>query len=138
MSLYEISPPHIGRSYTSPFEDYGLGAEDTTTAPVAIQKTTADVVMKDEGVDWMDYLSPVIAGLVLAIMSFGIARGFEIEKGKAAKLAVTMGGVTALGHGLSNWLFKHTEPIRQQLPGAVGPIPAGKPAVAQIPASTTK
>jgi len=135
MSMYEISPPH-GRTYSAPFEDYGLGAEEA--APVAIQKTTADVVMKDvgDGVDWMDYLSPVIAGMVLAIMSFGIARGFEIEKGKAAKLAVTMGGVTALGHGLSNWLFKHTEPIRQQMPGAIGPIPEGEPAVAQIPAST--
>jgi len=137
MPLYEISPPHTGRSYTSPFEDYGLGA-DEAPVQVPVQKTVADVVMKDEGTDWMDYLSPVIAGVVMAIMSFGIARGFEIEKGKAAKLAVTMGGVTALGHGLSNWLFKHTEPLRQQLPGAVGPIPAGQPAVAQIPASTIK
>jgi hypothetical protein len=135
MPLYEISPPHTGRSYTSPFEDYGLGAE--ASAPASVQKTVADVVMKDQGVDWMDYLSPVIAGVVMAIMSFGVARGFEIDKGKAAKLAVTMGGVTALGHGLSNWLFKHTEPIRQQLPGATAQIPAGEPSVAQIPSSTT-
>ena len=42
---------------------------------------------------------------------------------------------------LSNWLFGHTEPIRQSLPSAtasVAPIPPGKPAVAQIPAATTK
>jgi hypothetical protein len=137
MPLYEISPPNIGRSYTSPFEDYGLGAEEP--APPSVQKTVTDVVMKDDAeTDWMAYLSPVIAGLVLSIMSYGIARGFEIDKGKAAKLAITMGGVTALGHGLSNWLFKHTEPIRQQLPGAAGPIPKGEPAVAQIPPATTK
>jgi hypothetical protein len=139
MSLYEISPPYPGRSYTAPFEDYGLGAEEKSTAPIAIPKTTTDVVMKkDEKIDWMAYLSPVVAGVVMAIMSYGVARGFEVDKSKAVKLAVTMGGVTALGHGLSNWLFKHTEPIRKQLPGAAGTIPAGKSAVAQIPASTTK
>jgi hypothetical protein len=130
MPIYEISPPHTGRSYTSPFHDYGLGAEEAP-APQAVKKTVVDVVMKEEETDWMEFLSPVIAGLVMAIMSFGVARGFEIEKGKAAKLAVTMGGVTALGHGLSNWLFKQTEPIRKSLPGA----PA-QPAVAQVPAGT--
>lgn len=144
MPMYEISPPHIGRSYTSMFEDYGLGAEAAEAVPPPVQKTVTDVVMNDttgvvaNDTDWMEYLSPVIAGLVMAIMSFGVARGFDIDKGKAVKLAVTMGGVTALGHGLSNWLFKHTEPIRQQLPGASGPISAGTPAVAQIPASTTE
>lgn len=131
MPLYEISPPHIGRSYTSPFEDYGLGAEEPAPAP-PVPKTVADVVMQEEETDWMAYLSPIIAGLVLAIMSYGVARGFEVDKGKAAQLAVAMGGVTALGHGLSNWLFKHTEPIRKSLPGAA--IAKGEP----IPAATTK
>ena len=132
MPLYEISPPH-GRSYTSPFEDYGLGADDTALAPVVIPKTTADVVMmKDKETDWMAYLSPVIAGVVMAVMAYGVSRRFDVQKDKAVKLAVTMGGVTALGHGLSNWLFKYTEPIRKQLPGAIAPIPAGSKDVAQI------
>lgn len=137
MPLYEVSPPH-GRSYTSPFEDYGLGADPTPPAAVPIQKTVSDVVMKDEETDYMAYLSPVIAGVVMAIMSYGVARKFDVPKDKALGVSVTMGGVTALGHGLSNWLFKHTEPIRQQLPGA-GPIAAGDPNVAQIvPVPTTK
>ena len=137
MPLYEISPPASGRSYSQPFQDYGLGADTTPPAAVAIPKVAADVVMKDDPVDYMAYLSPVIAGVVMAVMAYGVSRKFNVDKDKATKLAVTMGGVTALGHGLSNWLFKHTEPIRKQLPGA-GAIPAGEPAVAQIPASTTK
>ena len=133
MPLYEISPHH-GRSYSSPFHNYGLGDDPSPPAAVPVTKTTSDVVMKDtEETDYMAFLSPVIAGVVMAIMAYGVARKFNVEKDKAVGLSVTMGGVTALGHGLSNWLFKHTEPIRQSLPGAsVGPIAAGDPNVAQI------
>jgi len=137
MPLYEISPSAPGRSYSQPFEDYGLGAEAEAVAPIPITKTKADVVMTAEKeTDWMAYLSPVIAGAVMAIMAYGVTRKFDVPKDKALGVAVTMGGVTALGHGLSNWLFKHTEPIRAQLPGATAAIPAGTPAVAQIPAAT--
>lgn len=136
MPLYEISPH--GRRNTDPFEAYGLGADPTPNPVTTFPKTSADVVMKDDPVDYMAYLSPVIAGVVMAVMAYGVTRKFDVPKDKARGIAVTMGGVTALGHGLSNWLFKHTEPIRQQLPGSAGPIPAGEPAVAKIPESTTK
>jgi len=125
MSLYEISPSH-NRSYTSPFEDYGLGAD--TATPAIVTPTVTDVAMTtptktdDDGVDWMAYLSPIIAGGIMAMFSYGVVRKFKVDKDKALGIAVTIGGLTALGHGLSSWLFKHTEPIRKQLPTNVASV----------------
>jgi len=124
MPLYEIAPQH-NRSYTSPFEDYGLG--DDVAVAAAVTTTEVDAIMaaptkEDDGVDWMAYLSPVIAGGIMAIFSYGVARKFKVDEDKSLGIAVTIGGLTALGHGLSSWLFKHTEPIRKQLPTNVAAV----------------
>lgn len=126
MPLYEIEPQH-NRSYTSPFEDYGLG--DDVAIEAAVTPTSTDAILTaktaasdDEGVDWMAYLSPVIAGGIMAIFSYGVVRKFDVNKDKALGIAVTIGGLTALGHGLSSWLYKHTEPIRKQLPTNVASV----------------
>lgn len=132
MPLYEISPSHQ-RSYTSPFEDYGLedyGLGDEAAVEAAVAPAAVDAVMatptapaaEKEGVDWMAYLSPVIAGGIMAIFSYGVVRKFDVNKDKALGIAVTIGGLTALGHGLSSWLYKHTEPIRKQLPTSVASV----------------
>jgi len=122
MPMYEISPGH-SRSYTSPFEDYGLGAEEAPL--VAPPVTTTDVALtQTKETDVMEYLSPIIAGSIMAIFVYGVSVNYDVPKDKARQVAVIMGGVTALGHGLSNWLFNKTEPIRQSLVTA-GPIPAG-------------
>lgn len=133
MALYEITDQE---SYIHPMHDYGFGAD----VPAPVETTSTDVVLatpdtSEGAVDWMTYLSPIIAGVMMAMFSYGVARKFDVEKSKAQKVAVTMGGLTALGHGLSNWMFKQAEPLRQQLPGvaaSVAPIPAGEPAAAPI------
>lgn len=130
MPLYEISPPH-NRSYTSPFDEYGLedyGLGDDVAIAAAVTPAAVDAVMAapatkvDEGIDWMAYLSPIIAGGIMAMFSYGVVRKFDVNKDKALGIAVTIGGLTALGHGLSSWLFKHTEPIRKQLPTNVAAV----------------
>jgi hypothetical protein len=78
---------------------------------------------KDEDTGHMAWLSPIISGLIMSLFSYGIARKFKVEKSKALGAAMTMGGVTALGYALSNWLHDKAAPIKAAEPAIATATP---------------
>ena len=94
------------------------------TATVVPTGTTA------ESFDYMKVVSPVVSGLLMTALVYGVARSAQVEKPKAAKTAVVIGSFTLLGQVLGNWLQSKVDDLKRQQQALTPPQAA-------VPASAT-
>jgi hypothetical protein len=74
----------------------------STTPPAS---TLPQTTLGAGAVNWMNALTPVISGLIMATVGYGTARTMSVESRKALGIGVTLGVITAIGQLSSSWLI---------------------------------
>lgn len=59
--------------------------------------------------DWAKYAGPALSGLMMALIGYGTARTFDVDRAKAWGIAATLGFSTAIGQIAAGWLRAQTE-----------------------------
>ena len=87
-----------------------------TTATLPTVQPGASVAKPTDATsfDYMKVVSPIVSGLVMTALVYGVARSAAVEKPKAVKTAIVIGGFTLLGQVLGNWLQSKVDELKRQ------------------------